>query len=119
AQHGQTIVHEQGACRLESQPLAQSLPKARMLLRKAKHVRADDVIEMTHEVGLSRLHRETVLMRIRNECSAQTSLSQGLQECLGAGQEPHVLSNLTLELGDIERQLPRPVIQAVPIECAS
>src|SRR5690606_32087443 len=47
------------------------------------------------------------------------ALAKELQKGLGARKEPHMLAHLAFELRDIERQLARPVVDAVPVERAA
>ena len=58
-------------------------------------------------------------MRVRREQHALAERAHVREKPRRAGQEPDVLPMLALERDDVERQLLRPVVDAVPLERAA
>ena len=55
-------------------------------------------------------------MRVRDQHRIEAARVQRLQKLLCPGQESHVLAHFAFQLGDVERQLAAPEVDAVPVE---
>ena len=115
-QHGDAVVDEQAARRIESQLRLQLRPELRVFLRHAEVVRADDAPEVARQPGLLGLDFEHVAMRVGDQHRIEAAPVQRLQEPLGTRQEAHVRAHFALQLRNVERQLAAPEIDAVPVQ---
>jgi hypothetical protein len=95
-------------------PLPQRRPEARILLRVAEVVRAQDQVEGRAQAGLRQFQFQRARVRVGHQPQALAGPAYRRQEPLHARQRGDQVRIAGLERGHVQAQLAAPVIHAVP-----
>ena len=105
-------------CGSKPKSACRGAPEARVLLRVAVVVGADQSVEIGRQFDPFQLQRQRVAVRVGDQRHALAGPAQGGEEGIGVRTQRDQVRHLVLEFADRQVQFPAPEIQAAPVELA-